>query len=96
MKPARMIRRLDGFGRIVLPEALRAQLGIEEGAELEFYSSGDAIVLSRFMRGCVFCGLPRRIIMFRGQHVCKNCIIEMLDHAAEKRSRNMSGEASTK
>lgn len=34
-KPTGIIRRIDDIGRIVIPKAIREQLGIEEGAPLE-------------------------------------------------------------
>ena len=38
MKAENTTRRLDNLGRITIPKALRARLGIPEGAEMEFYT----------------------------------------------------------
>ncbi len=77
MKSIPIIRRLDGFGRIVLPEAFRAQLGIGQGTEIEVYSNGDTIVLTKYVRGCMFCGITEGTMAYRGQPICRNCIAEM-------------------
>ena len=42
------VRIVDGLGRIVLPKAIREQLNLEEGAQLEIYLDPQGkIVLER-------------------------------------------------
>jgi transcriptional pleiotropic regulator of transition state genes len=91
MKSISIIRRLDGFGRIVLPGAFRVQLGIEEGTEIEIYSNGDAIVLEKYVRGCMFCGITEGTMAYRGQPICRNCIAEMPVCCSEERRRGCVG-----
>lgn len=45
MKPTGWIRRIDEFGKIVIPLRLRIQMGIEANAPFELFVDGDKIVL---------------------------------------------------
>jgi len=77
VKSVPIIQRLDGFGRIMLPEAFRVQLGIDKGTDIEIYMDGDAIVVEKYVRGCIFCGITEGTIAYQGQLICKSCIVEM-------------------
>lgn len=54
MKATGIIRRMDDFGRIVIPKELRKQVfGLEEwdscmGVPFEFFIDGDSIVIKRY------------------------------------------------
>ena len=45
MKSTGVIRRIDDLGRIVIPKEIRKNLKIREGDTLEFYISGNEIIL---------------------------------------------------
>ena len=44
MKATGFVKRIDGFGRIVIPKEIRRTLGITEGSLLEFFPDGSVIV----------------------------------------------------
>lgn len=48
MKSTGVIRRIDDLGRIVIPKEIRKNLKIREGDTLEFYISGNEIILKKF------------------------------------------------
>ena len=68
-----MARRVDDLGRIVLPVELRRLYGIRTGDALEISVDGDAIVLRKLERGCVFCGALADLAVFRDRWVCRSC-----------------------
>lgn len=74
MKSTGIVRRVDELGRIVLPSELRKSLGIEVKDSLEIYTSGDSVILKKYLPACVFCGEANDIITFKGKNICKNCL----------------------
>ena len=74
MKSTGIVRKVDELGRIVLPSELRKSLGIEVKDSLEIYTSGDSVILKKYLPACVFCGEANDIITFKGTNICKNCL----------------------
>ena len=74
MKSTGIVRKVDERGRIVLPSELRKSLGIEVKDSLEIYTSGDSVILKKYLPACVFCGEANDIITFKGKNICKNCL----------------------
>lgn len=66
MKSTGIVRKVDELGRIVLPSELRKSLGIEVKDSLEIYTSGDSVILKKYLPACVFCGEANDIITFKG------------------------------
>ena len=73
MKDTGMARKVDDLGRIVLPVELRRLHGIHTGDALEISVDGDAIVLRKLARGCVFCGAEHGLRAYKGHSVCDAC-----------------------
>ena len=48
MKATGIIRRIDDFGRIVVPKEIRHTLGLKEGDPLELYVEGDVICFKKY------------------------------------------------
>lgn len=44
-----IIRRIDDLGRIVIPRAIRDQVGIREGDPLEIVLDGDKLYLEKYI-----------------------------------------------
>lgn len=74
MKSTGIVRKVDELGRIVLPSELRKSLGIEVKDSLEIYTSGDSVILKKYLPACVFCGEANDVITFKGKNICKNCL----------------------
>jgi AbrB family looped-hinge helix DNA binding protein len=47
-KPTGIIRRIDDLGRVVIPKALRRELGIEEGDPLELCVVDGGVLFTKY------------------------------------------------
>jgi looped-hinge helix DNA binding domain, AbrB family len=74
MKSTGIVRKVDDLGRIVLPKELRKILNIDEHDQLEIFVDGNSIILQKYEFSCIFCGNSDDIIIFKGKHVCSDCI----------------------
>lgn len=66
-------RRIDHLGRIVIPSEYRKVFGIETGDLLDMTIEGDAVLVRRLERSCVFCHSLDDLGMFKGKLVCLSC-----------------------
>lgn len=48
MKDTGVVRKIDELGRVVIPKEIRKNLRISEGDSIEFYISGNQIVLNKY------------------------------------------------
>ena len=69
-------RSVDDLGRVVLPKALRAKLGIAEGDEVSFAESEGYIVLRRATPCCSVCrSLEDLTLLGEGSTaICAQCV----------------------
>ena len=76
MRAIGVVRKVDPLGRIVIPKEVRKIFEIEEGADLEIYTSENTIVLKKYdpQCKCIFCGDGKFVIEFKGKKICTNCI----------------------
>jgi AbrB family transcriptional regulator, transcriptional pleiotropic regulator of transition state genes len=77
MKSTGIMRKLDEFGRIVLPIEIRRSLGIAEKDPLEILVEGSTIILKKYEPACVFCGNSKGVTNFKGKNVCASCAKEL-------------------
>ncbi len=83
MKATGVIRRVDELGRVVLPMELRRELDIGERDPLEVSLEGEAIVLRKAIRRCIFCGREQPVLEYRGKRLCAACLQDLHDEAEE-------------
>ena len=86
MRATGYVRPVDELGRIVLPIALRRDLGIVPMDDIEIYVDGEDIVLQKHRPACVFCDNTAELAIFRGRLVCPACrtaISEVFGSAAD-------------
>ncbi len=74
MKSTGIVRKVDELGRIVLPSELRKTLNINVKDSLEIYTSGDSIILKKYLPSCIFCGNSENISEFKGKNICNTCL----------------------
>ena len=70
-----IIRDIDNVGRIVIPRQFRDDLGINGGDAIEISVEGNAILLRKKVRRCVFCGTENNLkdCVLHGGSVCCDC-----------------------
>ncbi len=73
MKSTGIVRKIDELGRIVIPIELRNNLKIAIKDPVEIYSDGNAIVLKKHEKTCIFCGVTKNLIPFKDKLICKKC-----------------------
>ncbi len=79
MKSIGIVREIDQLGRIVIPKELRKVYDIAEGEHMEILTEGDAIILRKFNRSCVFCGEGDDLVNYKGKFVCRSCLGKLND-----------------
>lgn len=73
MKTIGIVRKLDSFGRVVLPMEIRRKMNLEEGTPIELFSEGDSIILRKAYPTCVFCGGTDDLKPYNGKMICQEC-----------------------
>ena len=76
MRTARIVRKVDQLGRIVLPKALRKRHQLNEGALVEILVQGDAIYLEKHYPKCTVCGSQAEH-PFKDRYLCEDCLTGM-------------------
>lgn len=84
MKSTGISRKVDELGRVVIPIELRRSLAIGEKDALEIYTEGDAIILKKCIKGCIFCGSEENVKDIKGRDICKVCVDEIKSAAVGK------------
>ena len=71
---SRNVRNVDQLGRVIIPAELREQAGLHAGAAIAFRFADGHIVLTKVRPQCVLCGSRRYLSLFRGAHICVECV----------------------
>ncbi len=76
MKTTGIVRKVDELGRIVIPKETREQLYIAIKDPLEIFLDEDepALVLKKYIPGCIFCGEMNEVRNFKDKLICTSCI----------------------
>ena len=77
LKPADCICKIDKLGRVLIPKNLRMKFDLKDDDPIEVFTDGDAIVLRKYRKRCVFCGSEEDVLTFRDKYVCKSCVKEL-------------------
>ena len=73
MKSTGIVRRVDELGRVVIPIELRNKFNISEKDPIEIYVDGSSIILKKYEQTCIFCGVSKNLIDYKGKLVCCKC-----------------------
>jgi len=73
MKSTGTVRRIDKFGRLVLPIELRRIMDVEDGDALEIFTEGNSVILKKYEPYCIFCGSMDDLRRFKDRNVCAVC-----------------------
>ncbi|WP_160687656.1 AbrB/MazE/SpoVT family DNA-binding domain-containing protein [Clostridium sp. C2-6-12] len=78
MKKSGIVRNVDNLGRVVLPKEIRKVLSISEGDPVEISQENNQIVVKKYYKGCIFCGMENEVTEFKGISICGGCIKELV------------------
>ena len=73
MKSTGAIRKVDEFGRIVIPIELRRKLEIDTKGSIEFFVDGEQVMLRKYTLGCSQCGLSATFFELGTIQLCEAC-----------------------
>ena len=83
MKAMGIVRKVDEFGRVVIPMELRRAMEIKEGTPVEVFASKDEITFRKYRPGCVFCDRVKEgMVEMHGTVICRECgtkIVQAMD-----------------
>ncbi len=74
MKSTGIVRKIDSFGRIVLPMELRKLMNLEQDTAVELFVDGENVILHKYTPACTFCGSFNGAKFFEGKLICEDCI----------------------
>lgn len=80
MKTTGIVRKVDELGRIVIPKETREQLYISIKDPLEIFLDEEqsALILKKYIPGCIFCGEMNEVKNFREKMICINCMSNLV------------------
>ena len=87
-KDSGMVRRIDKLGRVVLPAEMKKELGLANEQKVEFYFTGDSIVIKKYQDHCVFCNSEENLVTYNSKDkdgrshetvICKTCIEDIIN-----------------
>ena len=67
MKSTGIVRRIDSFGRVVLP------MELHQDTAVELFVDGENIILHKYNPACIFCGSFNGAKLFEGKLICEDC-----------------------
>lgn len=77
---AKLKRKIDELGRIVIPIALREKFDISENDKMEIHIENDKIILRKYQPSCIFCGNTKEIKEFKDKLICTKCIGKIITY----------------
>ncbi len=72
-----IVRRVDGYDRIVIPKEICKAFAIEPKTLVEVFVDDELIILSKYEHNCVFCGTEDALVEYKAKAVCKDCLNEL-------------------
>lgn len=75
MRTTGIVRKIDSFGRIVLPVEVRHSQGIDQQDGMEIFVEGNMIILRKYVPGCSNCGTREIAIKVGTIKLCRNCAV---------------------
>lgn len=73
MKSTGFVKKVDEFGRIVIPIELRRTLEIDSKGSVEFFVDGNHVMLRKYVSGCSQCGCSNTVFELGHIKLCAEC-----------------------
>lgn len=77
MNDAKIIKKIDELGRLVVPKHIRGALGVKIGESVELIADGNTLIIRKFNECCEFCGKAEELTEFKGKFICSDCKSEI-------------------
>ena len=71
------IKKFDNLGRIVIQKEIRKNLGWIEDDEIIVWDCGNAFILQKLRKECVFCKRNNNLMEFKTELICEECKNEL-------------------
>ena len=89
MTPVGVVRKMDEMGRIVIPRELPYQYQIKPGSALEFFDTGEGILMSPYrpaVKTCKCCGATEDLTEINGVRLCPKCVEKFAQSATSNKA----------
>ena len=73
MKATGFVKKVDEFGRVVIPVELRRTLDIDSKGAIEFVVDGNHVMLRKYVSGCSQCGCSSIVFELGNRKLCAVC-----------------------
>lgn len=86
MRNTGYVRQIDTLGRLVLPIDLRKTLDVkagEDSVEIFLDAENRRVIIQKYnppIPKCIFCGNIDNVTDFKGQNICKKCVVELVEN----------------
>jgi transcriptional pleiotropic regulator of transition state genes len=84
MKATGIVRKVDALGRLVLPIELREAMEIGKNDAVEIFTSGDMVILKKYLPADIFTGDMEELVEYKDKKVSKKNIRELAKLAGFK------------
>ena len=74
---AEVVRKIDEFGRIIIPIEMRNALCWDNGTKISISQQGEQLILQTYQSSCFVCGNEDNLKPIRGKNICQNCVDEI-------------------
>ena len=74
---ARIVRKLDELGRIIIPAEMRNEMGWDRNTKITICREEEKLVLQTYQGICFACGSDRELKQIHEKYICEICIDEV-------------------
>ncbi len=91
---AKITRKLDEFGRFVIPKGILRMYDISPKDSVEFFidDKANTISLKKNEEYCTFCKSTNELSHFRGSLICKTCAFILTGLTTDPTGSDMEGK----
>ena len=73
-----MSRKVDEWGRIVIPKEIRNKFDIKTNDRLDIYVENGVISLLKDDKKCIFCSSTKDLTEHNNKHICNKCMQKLV------------------
>jgi len=69
-----IVRKVDNYGRILIPKEIRDRLTFQGKESVRIYTDKNKIILLKNEPGCIFCHHKKNLVVYKNKLICNKCI----------------------